>query len=307
MPRAMYAIWWDDNLGPFVGRTWPEGENLSSDEALTIFMGHGVNMEAKVGYTKIPNGLIVSYMEPPNCIAVLLNDDDNPAVIERNLLRIIPTIDFSADNWDKELKKAFNALEEIILETSGDRLLMTPGIRKLVQDMFEGRLPFIKPQHVLSTIDSYPDAQQYLGNDREEIIRILKDMEDAGVIIPKTYGRRIECRQCGSSEVEVTLHCPSCNSEELYKVYTVFCPLCSGQFQTVLLDDITEVKCLKCQKPVIVSDLAVLDVEPLCKSCGTATVDPKIVLTCSMCKKQLKAADLLSGTGLAYVPYKSKP
>jgi hypothetical protein len=302
MPKAMYAIWWDDNLGPFVGRTWPEGESITGEEALTIFMGHGVNMEAKVGYTKIPQGLIVSYMEAPNCIAVLLNEDDEPAVIERNLLRIVPTIDFSSDSWDDELRKAFKALEEVIHETSGDQLLMTPNIKKMIRDMYEGHFKVIKPQHVLSTVDKYPEAKEYLGTDREEVIRTLRDLEDAGVIRSKTYGRRIECRQCGSSEVKISLQCPSCFSEELSKVYTVFCPLCSDQFHTVLVDDITEVKCLKCHQPVKVSELAVVDVEPLCNQCGTATVDPKIVLTCAICEKQLKGADLLAGTGLAYVP-----
>ena len=306
MPKAMFAIWWDDNLGPFVGRTWPEEESLSGEEALLIFMGHGVKMEAKVGYTKIPAGLVVSFMEAPNCIAVLLEEDDDPSVIERNLLRIVPTIDFSSSTWDDELKKAFNALNEVIRETTGDKLLTSPGVKKLIQDMFEGRIGAIKPQHVLSTIDNYPEAREYLGMDRAEVIRILKDLEDAGVIIPKTYGRRIECRQCGSSEVKVTLQCPSCRSEELHKVYTVFCPLCSEQFQTVLVDDITEIQCLKCQEAVKVADLSILDVEPLCNSCGTASDDPRIVLTCSMCDKQLKGADLLAGTGLAYVPYKSK-
>ncbi|MFW9919203.1 MAG: hypothetical protein ACFFED_06375, partial [Candidatus Thorarchaeota archaeon] len=139
MPKAMYAIWWDDALGPFVGRVWPEDVSLTGEEALTIFMGHGVNMEAQIGYTKIPQGLVVSFMEPPNCIAVLLNEDDDPAIIERNLLRIVPTIDFSSSSWDREIKKAFNALEEIIDETSGERLLKTPGISRLIEDMYEGR------------------------------------------------------------------------------------------------------------------------------------------------------------------------
>lgn len=306
MPKAMYAIWWDDNLGPFVGRTWPEEESLSGEEALTIFMGHGVNMEAKIGYTKIPAGLIVSFMEAPNCIAVLLNEDDEPSIIERNLLRIVPTIDFSSSTWDTELKKAFEGLKEVISETSGEKLLRSPGVKRLIQDLYEGRLDTIKPLHILSTIDKYPDAKEYLGSDTAEVVRTLKDLEDAGILIPKTYGRRIECRQCGSSEVEITLQCPSCKSNELYKVYTLFCPLCSGQFQSVLVDDITEITCLKCQHPVKVADLAVIDVEPLCNGCGTASDDPRIVLACASCKKQLKGADLLAGTGLAYVPYKSK-
>ncbi|MHA1909011.1 MAG: hypothetical protein ACW98Y_17050, partial [Candidatus Thorarchaeota archaeon] len=66
-------------------------------------------------------------------------------------------------------------------------------------------------------------------------------------------------------------------------------------------DDIAEVKCLKCHQAVKVSDLSVVDVEPLCNSCGTATADPKIILTCAVCEKQLKGADLLAGTGLAYI------
>ena len=306
MPEAMYAIWWDDALGPFIGRFWPEDVNLTGEEALTIFMGHGVNMEAQIGYTKIPHGLVVSYMEPPNCIAVLLNEDEDPAVIERNLLRIVPTIDFTSASWDTEIKKAFEALRDVIDETSGERLLKTPAISRLINDMYEGRLTAIQPQHVLVATDKYPEASNYLGPNREEVIRTLQDLEAEGILVPRTYGRRIECRQCGSSEVKVTLLCPNCASDKLYKVYTLFCPLCSDQFQSVIVDEITEVTCQKCKKPVKVSELAVMDVEPLCNECGTASSDPRIVLTCAVCNKQLKGADLLAGTGLAYVPLKSK-
>ncbi|MHA2205203.1 MAG: TackOD1 domain-containing metal-binding protein [Candidatus Thorarchaeota archaeon] len=302
MPKAMFAIWWDDKLGPFIGRTFPEGITLSGEEALIIFMGHGVKQEAKVGYTKLPIGLIVSYMEPPNCIAVLLDDDDDSAVVERNLLRLIPHINFSSDTWDTEIKKAYDGLIELIQETSGESLLSAPKIHRLIYDMDAGRVDVIKPRHVLSSVDKYPEAAEYLGQNPEEVVRILEDLEKEGVIFPKTFGRRIECRQCGSSEVAVTLLCPKCESDDLYKVYTVFCPLCSEQFQTVLVDELREVRCQKCHDPVKVADLSVVTVEPLCNACGTASNDPKIVLTCAVCDKQLQAADLLAGTGLAYYP-----
>ena len=302
MPKAMFAIWWDDKLGPFIGRTYPEGETLSGEEALIIFMGHGVKQEAKVGYTKLPIGLLVSYMEPPNCIAVLLEEDDDPAVGERNLLRLIPHIDFSSDTWDHEIKKAYDGLIELIQETSGESLLSAPKVHRLVDDMDAGRVKIIKPRHVLSSVDKYPEAAEYLGQNPEEVVRILEDLEREGIIFPKSYGRRIECRQCGSSEVAVTLLCPKCDSDDLYKIYTVFCPLCSEQFQTVLVDELREVRCQKCHDPVKVADLSVVNVEPLCNSCGTASNIPKIVLTCAVCDNQLQAADLLSGTGLAYYP-----
>ncbi|MHA2273748.1 MAG: TackOD1 domain-containing metal-binding protein [Candidatus Hodarchaeales archaeon] len=302
MPKAMFAIWWDDKLGPFIGRTYPEGETLSGEEALIIFMGHGVKQEAKVGYTKLPIGLIVSYMEPPNCIAVLLDENDDSAVVERNLLRLIPHINFSSDTWDNEIKKAYDGLIELIQETSGESLLSAPKIHRLIHDMDAGRVGIIKPRHVLSSIDKYPEAAEYLGQSPEEVVRILEDLEKESVIFPKTYGRRIECRQCGSSEVTVTLLCPKCESDDLYKVYTMFCPFCSDQFQTVLVDELREVRCQKCHDPVKVADLSVVDVEPLCNACGTASNDPKIVLTCAVCNKQLQAADLLAGTGLAYYP-----
>ncbi len=306
MPKAMFAIWWDDALGPLVGRVWPEDVSITSEEAITIFMGHGTKMESQIGYTKIPQGLIVSYMNPPNCIAVLLEDEEDPATIERNLLRIVPTIDFSSSEWDSEIKKAYTGLVEVIKETSGDRLLSTPGIRQMIQDMYEGRLPVIKPRHILVSVDRYPEAANYLGQDHAEVKRILKDLESEGILIPRTFGRRIECRQCGSSETKITLQCPNCSSEDLYNVYAVYCPLCSGQFHTVIVDEISEVTCQKCKQPVSVSKLAVLDVEPLCNGCGTASEEPKIVLTCAVCGKHLKGADLLAGTGLAYIPLKTK-
>lgn len=302
MPKAMYAIWWDDKLGPMVGRSYPEDELLTSDEAVLIFMGHGVNQEAKIGYTKLQRGLIISYLRPPNCIAVLLDEDDNSVVVERNLVRLIPRIDLDSSTWDDEIKRAFEILKDLLQKTTGEELLASPKIRKLIDEIAEGRVESFLPWHVLKGEMRYPKGSEYLGDDDEEVGRILKDLEDAGVLVPRTYGRRIKCRQCGASEATIELQCPDCESPDLHNVYTVYCPLCSSQFHTIIEDDITEVICQNCKEPVKVADLETLDVEPLCKACGRASNDPKIALSCAVCGKHLEGPDLLGGTGLAYYP-----
>ncbi|MHA3963419.1 MAG: TackOD1 domain-containing metal-binding protein [Candidatus Thorarchaeota archaeon SMTZ1-45] len=302
MPKAIHSIWWDDNLGPSVGRSYPETDPLTSEEALIIFMGHGVNREAEVGYSKLPRGLTISYMKPPNCIAVLLDDGENTTTIERNLLRLVKYIDFNSDRWDNELQRAFELLHELIDETSGAELLTNPEVKKLVEDMSDKRVPAITPRHVLRASVRYPKAQDYFGNDDDEIVRILKDLEDEGILESRTYGRRVECRQCGESDLSIELHCPHCDSNDLHKVYTLFCPKCSDQFHAILVDDIAEITCLSCKQPVKVKELAIIDVEPLCNKCGTASNDPKIVFRCASCGKHLRSPDLLAGTGLAYYP-----
>jgi rubrerythrin len=300
VPKAIFSIWWDDRLGPMVGRSYPETTLISSEEAVTIFMGHGANMEISMGYSKIISGIVVSYMSPPNCIAVLLDEGENGAIIERNLLRLAPTIDFDSDMWGKELEKAFHGLTDLINETTGEELLLNPSVKQLVGDMMNGRIAAIAPKHVLKATVRYPNAHEYLGDDDDEVARLLKDLEDEEVLESRTYGRKVECRQCGDSDLTIELLCPSCGSDDIHKVYTVFCPKCSNQFQAVLVDDLSEVTCMICKEPVKVSELSVIDVEPLCNKCGTASIDPKIVFRCATCGKQLKGADLLSGTGLAY-------
>lgn len=285
-----------------VGRSYPEDENLSSEEALIVFMGHGVNQEAEVGYSKLQKGLVISYMKPPNCIAVQLSEGENTAIIERNLLRLAPHIDFNSSSWDNELQKAFETLHELLKETSGKELLNNPAVSKLVADMKEKRVKAFTPKHVLHAYVKYPRAQDYFGSDDAEVARMLKDLEDESVLQSRTYGRRIECRQCGDSDLTIELLCPNCESSDIHKVYTLFCPKCSNQFHAVLADDIAEVTCLHCKEPVKVGDLAVIDVEPLCNKCGTASNDPKIVFRCVTCGKHLRGADLLAGTGLAYYP-----
>lgn len=300
MPKAIFSIWWDDRLGPMVGRSYPETMILSSEEAVTVFMGHGANMEISIGYSKITSGVVVSYMRPPNCIAVLLEEGENGAIIERNLMRLAPTIDFDSDMWGKELEKAFHGITDLINETTGEELLLNPSVKHLVGDMMNGRLSTIIPKHVLKATVRYPNAHEYLGDDDEEVARLLKDLEDEEVLESRTYGRKVECRQCGDSDLTIELLCPSCNSGDIHKVYTVFCPKCSNHFQAVLIDDLAEVTCMSCKQPVKVSELSIIDVEPLCNRCGTASNDPKIIFKCATCGKQLKGADLLSGTGLAY-------
>lgn len=300
MPRAIFSIWWDDRLGPMVGRAYPQMSVLSSEEAVTVFMGHGVNQETEIGYSKIQSGLVISYMRPPNCIGVLVSENENTAIIERNLLRLVPRIDFDSDHWDKELKRAFSVLQDLINETSGEELLLNPGVKRLVGDMMSKRLDSIIPKHVMKATLRYPQAYDYLGNDNDEVIRLLKDLEDEEVLESRTFGRKVECRQCGDSDLAIELLCPICQSSDLHKVYTLFCPKCNNQFQAVLMDDLAEVKCTSCKQAVKVSELSVIDVEPLCGKCGTASNDPKIVFKCATCGKQLQGADLLAGTGLAY-------
>jgi formylmethanofuran dehydrogenase subunit E len=304
VPKAIHSIWWDDNLGPSVGRSFPETDSLTSEEAMIIFMGHGVNRESEVGYSKLQRGLFISYMKPPNCIAIHLNEGENTATIERNLLRLVKYIDFNSDTWDSELQRAFELLNELIDETSGAELLTNPGVKKLVEDFSNDRVSALTPRHVLRASVRYPEAREYFGNDDDEVVRMLKDLEDENVLESRTYGRRIECRQCGESDLTIELLCPKCESNDLHKVYTLFCPKCSNQFHAVLVDDIAEVTCLNCKEPVKVGDLAILDVEPLCNKCGTASNDPKIVFRCATCGKHLQGADLLAGTGLAYYPKK---
>ena len=300
MPKAIFSIWWDDKLGPMVGRAFPEMPILSSEEAVTVFMGHGVNQEIEIGYSKIQNGIAISYMRSPSCIGVVLDDDDNSAVVERNLLRLIPHIDFDSIEWDKELEKAYYTLLDLINETTGDELLLNPNVKRLVGDLMSKRIDSIMPKNVMRATLLYPQAQEYLGNDNEEVIRLLKDLEDEEILESRTYGRKVECRQCGSSDIIIEIRCPNCQSDDIHKVYTVFCPKCSNQFHAVIVDDLAEVTCLHCKQPVKVSELAVIDVEPLCNKCGTASNDPKISFKCASCGKQLKGADLLAGTGLAY-------
>ncbi|TFG95070.1 hypothetical protein E4H12_14030 [Candidatus Thorarchaeota archaeon] len=300
MPMAIFSIWWDDRLGPMVGRSYPENTTLTSEEAITIFMGHGVNQETEVGYSKIQSGLVISYMHTPNCLGILLKEGENSSAVERNLRRLIPHVNFDSDHWDQELEKAFRVLHDLMNETSGEELLLNPGVKQLIGDMMSRRIDAIRPKHVMRASVRYPAASDALGSDDDEVARLLKDLEDEEVLESRTYGRRVECRQCGDTDLTIELLCPNCQSGDIHKVYTVFCPKCSNQFHAVIVDDLAEVTCLHCKEAVKINELAVIDVEPLCNECGTASNDPKIVFKCATCGKQLQGADLLSGTGLAY-------
>lgn len=297
---AIFSIWWDDRLGPMVGRSYPENTTLTSEEAITIFMGHGVNQETEVGYSKIQSGLVISYMHTPNCLGILLKEGENSSAVERNLRRLIPHVNFDSDHWDQELEKAFRVLHDLMNETSGEELLLNPGVKQLIGDMMSRRIDAIRPKHVMRASVRYPAASDALGSDDDEVARLLKDLEDEEVLESRTYGRRVECRQCGDTDLTIELLCPNCQSGDIHKVYTVFCPKCSNQFHAVIVDDLAEVTCLHCKEAVKINELAVIDVEPLCNECGTASNDPKIVFKCATCGKQLQGADLLSGTGLAY-------
>lgn len=297
----MFAIWWDDRLGPSLGRSYPPIE-LSEEEVLNIFMSHGLNSKTSIGYTRISDGLVISYIHKPNCIAVLLDDDDDLEIIERNLMRLVPHIDLASDNWDAEIKQAFDTLNDLIKETTGTNLLTHSDVKEFIRALKSGHIRVIVPEQVLKGVIHYAEAEPYFGNNPDEVVRVLKDLEREKVLVAKTYGRKIECRQCGSDSIRIELRCPKCGSDDIHSIYTVFCPKCSNQFQTVLIDGLTEVRCQKCQEAVKVADLAATNVELLCNSCGMAFEEPRIVLICSVCNHTFSALDLLAGTSVAYHP-----
>ncbi len=286
-----------------VGRAHPPDEQeLSSEDAVAIFMGHGVHQEARIGYCNLNRGLVISLLQSPNCIAVLLDKDDKPQLVERNLQRLSEEIDFDSTDWDTEISRAFTRLNQLLERSTGDDLLQQKEIRTLLQDMIEGRIEVLRPRSVMKGVEVYPEASHRLSSSDEEVSRTLSDLENAGVIVAKTYGRKIQCRKCGSSEIHVLLSCPSCGSVDLYKVYQIFCPHCGKRAQTVIVDDLLEVSCQHCKKSIDVASLNVLDVELLCNSCSTASADPRIVLDCAACSARLDKVDILGGTGLAYYP-----
>ncbi|MEM2142825.1 MAG: hypothetical protein QXS20_08195 [Candidatus Thorarchaeota archaeon] len=302
MPREVHAIWWDDNLGPLVGRSYPEDTGLTSEEALRVFMGHGIHQEAPIGYTNLGKGLVVSLMRPPNCIAVVLEQDEDPLAVERAIIRVCSEIDFNSDRWGMELRHVFERIQKLLRSASLDELIARPEIRRLMEHMGEGRVPVLAPEHVLISRVRYPVAMSYLGPDEEETTRVLHDLEAAGLLVARSFGRRLVCRQCGQSEVRLTLTCPRCGSSRLHGVYGIFCPHCSSRTVAVLPDEMTEVSCQQCKGSIPVSELRVLDVEILCADCGNSTVDASIVLHCAACGRQLTNVDMLGATGLAYYP-----
>ncbi len=300
MPKEMHAIWWDDNLGPMVGRSYPEGASLTIEEALRIFMSHGINQEAKIGYTNLNRGLVVSLLATPNCIAVLLDDDEDPQTVERNLIRLVDNMDFHSMEWDNEIAQAFDRLNKLMIKTSREEILSRPDVRRLINDMIDGRVKKIVPIHILRATERYPDAAAYLAGNDEEIARTLKDLETAGILVAKTHGRRLVCTKCGGTEAMLGLSCPTCHSTDLYKVYRIHCPHCGESTHSIILDDMEEVACQHCKEAIPIDELKVLGIELLCNSCSTATPDPLLILECVSCGKRLSSIDILGGTGLSF-------
>ncbi len=300
MPKEMHAIWWDDSLGPMIGRSYPEGASISIEEALRIFMGHGINQEATIGYTNLPRGLVISYLNSPNCIAVLLDEGEDSQLVERNLIRLIENMDFNSTDWDNEIAKAFERLNELIERSSRENLLSRPDVRKLIGAMMDGRLEKIEPLHILKAAERYPKAAEYLSGTDEEITLTLHDLESVGMLVPKSHGRTIQCTKCGGTEMTLSLSCPNCHSTDLYKVYMMHCPSCGEITHGVIMDDMDEVSCQHCKTAIPVSEIKVLGIELLCNNCSTVTPDPLIVLNCVSCGKRFSPLDLLAGTGLAF-------
>ncbi|MHA1771913.1 MAG: hypothetical protein ACTSYL_03615 [Candidatus Thorarchaeota archaeon] len=300
MPKEMHAIWWDDNLGPMIGRSYPEGASLTIEEALRIFMGHGINQEAKIGYTNLSRGLVISLLSTPNCIAVLLDENEDPQLVERNLIRLVDQMDFNSSDWDLEIAQAFQRLNELSENSSRDQLLKREDVRRLVNDMIDGRIGQIEPVHILKAAERYPKVVEYLAGSDEEVARTLNDLVSVGILVPKSHGRKLVCTKCGGTEVYLTLSCPNCHSTDLYKVYMLHCPSCGKITHGVIMDDMEEISCQHCKTAIPVDKIKVLGIELLCNSCSTVTPDPLIVLSCVSCGKRFSALDLLAGTGLAF-------
>jgi hypothetical protein len=98
-------------------------------------------------------------------------------------------------------------------------LIEDPRAIRLVERLLDGRILELKPEiDITSKLGyRYPYADSILETPSEETIKILRQLEDTGVLIKTFFDKLPKCPSCNSFEIRPGSYCTKCGSGNINK------------------------------------------------------------------------------------------
>ena len=162
-------------------------------------------------------------------------------------------------------------------------LYMNHGVKMLLRHMLNEE-PELAPEYDQNLGFRYPVAESYLTGPVTEVLYIIRQLYEAGILLKKYRDKAVACPSCLSPAISVKYLCVSCTSSNIEKRQIVEHPSCgfSDVEESFLKED--DWACPKCRKTVAKSELKNSATNFRCRTCGESFEKPTWMHNCKKCK-----------------------
>ena len=162
-------------------------------------------------------------------------------------------------------------------------LYMNHGVKMLLRHMLNEE-PELVPEYDQNLGFRYPAAERYLTGPVTEVLYIIRQLYEAGILLKKYRDKAVACPSCLSPAISVKYLCVSCTSSNIEKRMIVEHASCgfSDVEESFLKDE--ECICPKCRKVISKSDLKNAGTNFRCRTCGESFEKPTWMHNCKKCK-----------------------
>lgn len=138
-----------------------------------------------------------------------------------------------------------------------------------------------------NTIISLARLVEYSGQQTDQVVEHIKNLESRGKIIFVQDLREISCNLCNSVRIEQNFHCPSCNSNDFNQAKLIEHFKCGN---VTAQDTYVNNTCPKCKKElkIIGVDHKTIDNFYICQSCKNKFPEPSVEYICSKCSNKFR-------------------
>jgi len=165
--------------------------------------------------------------------------------------------------------------------------LKDPRVLRLLERMLEGKVTEIRPKFDRDSKMgfSYPEISELLEAPSEQTVEILESLAKSDVLKRKFFDKLLVCGNCGSFDLRISIHCPSCGSTNVARGRVLEHFSCGHVGLEEEFKAEERYVCPKCKKElrVIGTDYRSPGVLHKCRSCGELFAEPEEKWHCLSC------------------------
>ncbi|MHA1237920.1 MAG: hypothetical protein ACTSSJ_01520 [Candidatus Odinarchaeia archaeon] len=182
------------------------------------------------------------------------------------------------------------------------QLYSNDEVQILLTEFLDGDLNALYPIFDVEYGVRYPQAEEIMGTGPKETLEILKDLEKAGILVPKIHEKGIKCPRCKSNRIVVQYVCPYCHSANFDKGIVIEHYKCGNMDFEINFKKEREHVCPKCNTVLeqIGKDYAKMGPWFKCNDCKKFFEEPAFRHYCAECKAIFELKDALFVNLYAY-------
>ena len=290
MPKGIGIIRWNNQLGPFLERSYPKEVSVNPQLVIHLYTSQTMGDIATPRLTSLSTDdlNIVSYFgghQDPSILMIFLEKYESSQLFKKNLIDAFLSMPKEPAQLDYWLATTFKEFQRV-LPLDKQQADFQRKLYQLLNEISEQNVFNLKAEYTYEAGISYPQLEGFLNLPSFEIGRLLERLANMGYLIREIQDSIPTCPDCNSSKLQLKWICKICNSSALEKTLVIEHYICGTKtIGDKFLTSSGGMKCPKCNVPLKSEgiDYGNLGIFHYCHKCKNFFNNPSKFLICHNC------------------------